>query len=182
VAQVPQELSPDGLPLPAADCWLHPGVEVRESPIEGRGLFATEPLPSGTVVARLGGRLVDTAGLHAEFAAAAGTSYVDTITVLPDMHLLLPPRRPVGFGNHSCDPALWHVDAYTLAARRDIAAGDEVTVDYATQTAAADFSMECHCRSELCRGTVTGDDWRRPELQERYGEHWVPALRLLIGH
>ncbi len=70
--------------------------------------------------------------------------------------------------------------AFALSARRDIAAGEEVTVDYATQTAEPDFVLDCRCGSALCRGTVTGDDWRRRELQERYGEHWVPALRLLI--
>jgi 8-oxo-dGTP pyrophosphatase MutT (NUDIX family) len=164
--------------VPDGDCWLHPAVQVRDSRIEGRGLFATSGLTAGTVVARLGGRLVDTAVMGELVAAAtAGLSaYVDTITVLDDLHLVLPPRRPVGYGNHSCDPALWHTDAFTLAARRDVAAGDELTVDYATQTAEAGFEMACRCGSALCRGRVTGADWRRPELQERYGEHWVPAL------
>jgi hypothetical protein len=36
--------------------------------------------------------------------------------------------------------------------------------------------MECACGADLCRGTVTGDDWRRPELRQRYGDHWIPAL------
>jgi uncharacterized protein len=164
--------------VPEADCWLHPSVEVRDSPIEGRGLFATSALAAGTVVGRLGGRLVDTAVMRELVAdATAGRSpYVDTITVLEDLHLVLPPRQPVGYGNHSCDPALWHTDAFTLAARRDLAAGEEITVDYATQTAEAGFVMACRCESALCRGMVTGADWRRPELQERYGEHWVPAL------
>ena len=49
---------PQAVPAPPETCWLHPGVEVRESPIEGRGLFATEPIKAGSVVARLGGRLV----------------------------------------------------------------------------------------------------------------------------
>jgi len=82
----------------------------------------------------------------------------------------------VAYGNHSCDPTLWHVDGYTLAARRDIDAGEEVTVDYATQTAESAFAMACRCGSRLCRGRVTGDDWRRADLQDRYGDHWVPAL------
>lgn len=25
-------------------------------------------------------------------------------------------------------------------------------------------------------GLVTGEDWQRPELQERYGDHWIPLL------
>jgi hypothetical protein len=164
--------------VPDGDCWLHPAVEVRDSPIEGRGLFATSALPAGTVVARLGGRLVDTAVMRELVADATAhlSAYVDTITVLEDLHLVLPPRRPVGYGNHSCDPALWHTGAFTLAARRDLSPGEELTVDYATQTAESGFSMACRCGSARCRGRVSGADWRRPELQERYGEHWVPAL------
>jgi hypothetical protein len=77
------------VPPPAADCWLHPDVEVRHSPIEGYG-------------------------------------------------------------------------------------------DYATSTADPAFTMHCDCRASLCRGTVTGGDWQRPDLRARYGRHWVPALLALI--
>ena len=164
--------------VPDGDCWLHPSVAVGPSGIEGRGLFATAGLRAGAVVARLGGRLVDTAVLRELLAdsAAGRSAYVDTVTVLDDVHLVLPPRRPVGYGNHSCDPALWHDGAFTLVARRDLAPGDEVTVDYATQTADPGFAMPCRCGSVRCRGTVTGEDWRLRELRERYVDHWVPAL------
>jgi uncharacterized protein len=154
-------------------------VVVAESAIEGRGLFCTGSIAAGTLVARLGGRLVD--GPSLRIMLDTSTSYVDTITVLPDVHLVLPGRQPIGFGNHSCDPTLWHTGAFALSARRDIAAGEEVTVDYATQTAEPGFVLDCRCGSVGCRGTVTGGDWRLAELQERYGEHWVPALRVLIG-
>jgi hypothetical protein len=48
-------------------------------------------------------------------------------------------------GNHSCDPNLWWVDAYTLAARRDRGVDEELTNDYATSTAGAGFDMHCRC-------------------------------------
>jgi hypothetical protein len=163
------------LPPPAADCWLHPDVEVRDSPIQGRGLFAAAPIPAGTVVSRLGGRLVSGDGLQQLFADADG-SYIDTITVGVDTHLVLPPRRDNGYGNHGCDPNLWWVGPYELAARHDLGPGEELTNDYATSTADPGFTMPCDCRASLCRGTITGDDWRRPDLQDRYGTHWVPAL------
>lgn len=165
------------------DCWLHPDIEVRSSPIAGDGLFARAPIPAGTLVSRLGGRLVSGAELRALFAQASrhpDQPYIDTITVADEMHLVLPPRRPNGKGNHSCDPNLWWVDAYTLAARRDIAEGEEVTNDYATSTNAADFGMDCQCGAVRCRTKVTGNDWRLLDLQQRYGEHWVPALLTLI--
>ena len=171
---------------PGPDCWLHPDVDVRPSRIAGLGLFAADPIPAGTVVSRIGGRVVSTAALRELLAASAhdpGCPYVDSVTVGAELHLVLPPRQSDGpsrqangYGNHSCDPNLWWVSAYELAVRRDIAAGDELTNDYATSTAEAAFVMECRCGSPLCRALVTGDDWRRPELRERYGQHWVPAL------
>ncbi len=51
-----------------------------------------------------------------------------------DVNLVLAPDQLIHYGNHSCDPTMWHVDATTLATRRDVAAGDELTIDYATQT------------------------------------------------
>jgi hypothetical protein len=134
-------------------------------------------------VSRLGGRLVTEEELRNPFARAAeqrGRPYIDTIAVADGMHLVLPTGNLNGKGNHGCDPNLWWVGPYALATRRDIAAGEELTNDYATSTAAAEFAMACRCGSALCRRTVTGDDWRLPELQRRYGDHWTPALLTLI--
>jgi SET domain-containing protein len=163
------------IPEPKPDCWLHPDVEVRRSPIAGHGLFARSPIPAGTIVSRLGGRLVNSAELK-RLIADPDEPYVDTITVGENTHLVLPPRRPNGYGNHGCDPNLWWVGPYELAARRDIVADEEITNDYATSTDEPGFAMSCDCGSRLCRHIVTGDDWRRPELRQRYGVHWVPAL------
>ena len=165
---------------PEPDCWLHPDVEVRGSAIAGRGLFTRAAIPAGTVVSRLGGRLVSTRELAAVLAEP-GRPYVDTIMVAEDAHLVLPPRRDNGYGNHGCDPNLWWSGPYELVARRDVAAGEELTNDYAASTGDPAFRMACACGSPLCRGTVTGGDWRLPELRERYGEHWVPALRARIA-
>ncbi|MDT0346464.1 SET domain-containing protein [Streptomyces litchfieldiae] len=173
----------DAVP-PEPDCWLHPDIEPRPSPIAGTGLFARARVPAGTVVSRLGGRLVSWPELDELFAEAArlpDAPFIDTITVTETAHLVLPPRRANGYGNHSCDPNTWWAGDYGFAARRDIAAGEEVTSDYATTSAAPDFSLTCSCGSPRCRGLITAEDWRLPELQERYGDHWVPALAARIA-
>lgn len=134
---------------------------------------------------RLGGRLVSSADLRALIDAAAadpGHGYVDTITVDDDRHLVMPPRSVAHFANHSCDPTLWHVGPYELATRRDVRAGEELTVDYGTNSGAAGFVMDCRCGSPGCRTRVTSDDWRRPELQARYDGHWTPGLQSRIDH
>jgi uncharacterized protein len=167
-------------PEPPETGWLHDRVEVRPSPIEGKGLFATAALAEGIVVLRLGGRLVSTAELTALVDAAAHDPaglYIDTITVYEDAHLVLPAGSAAHFGNHSCDPNLWHAGPYDLVSRRAIHAGEELTIDYATNSGLANFTMTCRCGSTLCRGTITGNDWQRDELRNRYGNHWVPALQ-----
>lgn len=153
--------------------WAHPTLEVRESPVAGKGLFATQPIAQGTVVGQLSGRRVSTAELRELLKHPP----VDTITIDDDEHLVLSndPRPVIAYGNHSCDPNMWWIDAVTLEARKDIAAGDEVTSDYGTSTG-VDFEMQCTCGASLCRGVVTGEDWKQPELQSRYGDHWIPTL------
>jgi hypothetical protein len=157
------------LPIPPG-CWLRPRVEVRRSTIEGLGLFAQEPLGEGEVVERLGGRLIDDAAL------SALTPPYSSLTVDDGRHLLIDPASPLRHGNHSCDPNLWHVDATTIVTRRAVAAGDELTIDYATHTGVERWEMACRCGAAQCRGLVTGADWRRPELQTAYGDHWTPTL------
>jgi uncharacterized protein len=166
-------------PEPEPECWLHPDVEIGPSSIAQLGLFARAAIAPGTMVSRMGGQLVTGTELQQIFIDAARRPdhlYVDTITVGEDLHLVLPPGQPNHYGNHSCDPNLWWADAYTLVARRSIVAGEEVTSDYATSTGVSGFAMACSCGSSRCRGVITGEDWRLPGLQARYGEHWIPAL------
>jgi uncharacterized protein len=164
--------------------WVHPRVEVKDSAIEGSGLFATEDLPADEVVLRLSGRLVSTdelARLIEHANADPSHAYVDTLTVYEDTHLVLPSGSIIHFGNHSCDPNMWHVGPFKIATRRAVRAGEELTIDYGTQSGAAGFSMACSCGSPLCRGVVSSDDWRLPALQTRYRNHWVPALEARIA-
>lgn len=146
-------------PIPS-EPWLHPDVEVRASPIQGQGLFATVPLEAGVVVVRLGGRVVGTDELRALITAADAdpdAPYVDTVTIAEDRHLVLPPGTSVHYGNHSCDPTMWHVDQLAVATRHPVASGDELTIDYATQSGLTGWSMTCACGTASCRGVVTGN-------------------------
>jgi hypothetical protein len=153
---------------------VHDAIVVGDSAIAGQGLFAATALDEGTVALRVGGRLVGTEELRRLIETSE--HYVDTLTVFEDVHLVLPTGTTVHYGNHSCDPNLWHVGPYDIATRRPVRAGEELTVDYATQTGAPGFTMPCRCGAADCRGEVTSEDWRRADLRARYAGHWVPAL------
>ena len=75
------------------------------------------------------------------------------------------------FINHSCDPNIGFRGQVVYAAMRDIKAGEELCHDYAMERSDAYF-LECRCGSPLCRHRVTGDDWKSPELQARYGSYF----------
>jgi hypothetical protein len=170
---------------PPREVWVHENVRVTPSAIEGQGLYATADLAAGTIVMRLGGRIVSTPELEELIAAADAdpeAAYVDTFTVHEDAHVVLPPGSTAHFANHSCDPNLWHIGPYEIVTRRAIRAHEELTVDYATSAGAGGLAMTCHCGSAGCRGEITSDDWRRAELQARYRGHWVPALENRINN
>lgn len=38
------------------------------------------------------------------------------------------------------------------------------------------MDMPCACLGAGCRGRVLGGDWARPELQQRYGRHFLPYI------
>ena len=79
------------------------------------------------------------------------------------------------FSNHSCEPNIGVRGQIVFVAMREIRAGEELTHDWA-MTDDDDSLTECRCGAAICRGTITGKDWRRPELQRRYGSFFSAYL------
>jgi D-alanine-D-alanine ligase len=84
--------------------------------------------------------------------------------------------------NHSCDPNAW-LEGLDLVARRPIAQGEEIHVDYATYGNNILAPFDCACGSAECRGRVRENDHLQPFIA-RYGPHvsdFVRAKRLEAG-
>ncbi len=81
--------------------------------------------------------------------------------------------------NHSCDPNTW-VTGLDLHARRAVAAGEEITMDYATMYTQRDVDFRCTCGAASCRGAWEGDDHLKPWFRERYGAHVTDYVRRKI--
>jgi D-alanine-D-alanine ligase len=84
--------------------------------------------------------------------------------------------RPI---NHSCDPNCW-LEGLDMVARRDIPAGEELCIDYATFCGPEMKPFDCLCTSPLCRDVVRGTDYLLPELRERYGDHVSAYVRASV--
>jgi SET domain-containing protein len=147
--------------------YRSPKTEVRPSPIHGKGLFARRAIAQGEIVAVKGGHVLT----RAQWAALEPALGSAEIQLAEDLFI-----APVDqterdgsmlYTNHSCDPNLAIQGQFVLVAMRDVAPDEELTIDWAT-TDDGDHVMQCRCGSPRCRRTVTGKDWTRPELQERY--------------
>jgi D-alanine-D-alanine ligase len=77
--------------------------------------------------------------------------------------------------NHSCDPSAW-LEGLDVVARRDLAPGDEITLDYATFCTEPLREFPCACGAEECRGTVRGGD-HLEDFVARYGDHVSDHVR-----
>lgn len=142
-------------------------VEVRQSSIEGLGIFATRALSAGERICRV--RIVREITPEAPIREELGERHDHC--AYPDGRVVLIgfPERHV---NHSCDPnAYEHFEKGTsqLVARRHIAAGDEVTIDYNINISGG-TAWPCRCGAIRCLGEVPGDFFRLPiERQREYG-------------
>ena len=154
--------------------WYDPRAQILPSSIQGNGMIATRPIQTGETVVVIGGTVLTTA----QFQAFTETAIrYNAVQIGEDAHLVDLPTAPGGM-NHSCDSNLWMADEVTVVARRDIAAGEELTIDYALQSGLPVdlLGQPCRCASPACRGVITGNDWQRKELQERYQGHFSPFL------
>lgn len=152
--------------------YLSPKCVVVKAPDRGgHSVRALAPIAAGELIAVWGGRVVD-----AEGQAALGPEYSGhSLQVEEGLFLAsLIPDDAADFVNHSCDPNGGVRGQITMLAMRDIAAGEEVTYDYAMTDSSPYDEFTCACGTALCRGRVTGDDWRRPDLWARY-EGWFSS-------
>jgi len=131
-------------------------------------VHAVEVIAGGAVVAVKGGHIVDGSAVarlpdairNSAFQIAADC-YLAALT--HDEHEGVLMRV-----NHSCEPNVGVGGNVLLVSMRDIAAGEELTIDYALFLGDPGFAMECRCGTAACRGVVKGTDWMRTDLRERY--------------
>lgn len=145
-------------------------------PFEGKGgcgVFAAKPIRKDELVVLWGGRIISEAELDPDMP-----DFTQRILQIEEGLYLETPRvlEPADCFNHSCDPNLGFTGQIGLRAMRDIEPGEELTFDYAMCDGSPYDEFDCYCGGEHCRGQVTGEDWKRPDLWRRYDGYFSPYL------
>ncbi len=123
-----------------------PGVVVKKSRIEGKGVFAARDFKKGEIVVQWDMTHILTA-VQAKRVPASKQKYV---AFVDGKYILNQP--PACFVNHSCN-ANTTVKNFCDVAVRDIKKGEEITANYADD-ATPDFAMHCNCGSKQCKKII----------------------------
>jgi SET domain-containing protein len=147
--------------------YLSANTAVRPSPIHGKGLFAIHPIKEGEIVAVKGGYIFDGRTLR-KLQKSVGPA---EIQIADDLYIGLynktQKKGGMIFSNHSCEPNIGVKGQIVFVALRDIKAGEELTHDWAT-TDDDNYKLKCRCGAATCRKVITGKDWRKKDLQNKY--------------
>ncbi len=142
-----------------------------------RGVFAKSRIFSGELIAVWGGDILGAPLVHAMPPEQKRLA----LQVDEDLYLVSSKEGPADWINHCCTPNAGMSGQISLVALRDISAGEEVCFDYAMTDGSPYDEFECRCGAPNCRRRVTGEDWRRWELQDSYRDFFSPYLKKRIS-
>jgi hypothetical protein len=151
--------------------YRSPKIEVREDSLEGRGVIALQDIARDEIVAIKAGHVVTADEIERI------TAEVGDFALQIDDGFYISPRSAdevddmTVFINHSCDPNIGFRGQVVYVAMREIKAGEELCHDYSMERS-DNYALDCRCGSSRCRGKVTGQDWKLPELQQLYGKYF----------
>ena len=138
--------------------------EIRPSPIEGLGAFATEVIPAGVRLIEYSGERLTPAQAEARYPDDDGARH-HTYLFAIDGDVVIDAAvdgNEARFINHSCAPncdAVIDDGRIWIETIHDIEPGEELAYDYAyilaeRHTPAAKRRYPCHCGAVTCRGTI----------------------------
>lgn len=157
-------------------CYLTPKASARLKSHREYGVYAVAPIRHGELIAMWGGEVVP----QESFDTLPDRLRRLSIQVEEGLFLVALNEGPADYVNHSCDPNGGLSGQIGLVAMRDIAAGEEITFDYATSDSTDYDEFTCECGSPNCRGVIRGSDWRNPELWKKYEGYFSPYLQRRI--
>ena len=131
---------------------IYRALAVRPSGIVGLGLFAGTPIARRAKIGEFEGEVI---GLREARRRAKGRRVIAIVEL--ERHALDATRMKHGFRfiNHSCAPNTFFrctPERAEIYALRDIAAGEELTVDYGESQ--HDGRLPCRCGAPGCRGRI----------------------------
>lgn len=158
---------------------LRSGIEVRSSMTHGRGLFATEAIPKGSVIWHPCPKCRVWSVEQLRELTAAEFCDLDEYGYWLEQGGIILPCTNAYLMNHSCTATVLDFGLDFGVAVRDLAPGDEVTCDYRTFVSDPEWKFSCRCGAENCSGEVATSQGLASRLQDHWRERLLPVLPLI---
>ncbi|MBI3738275.1 MAG: SET domain-containing protein [Chloroflexi bacterium] len=142
----------------------------------GCGVFAVQPIKKGELLVLWGGKII----AEDELDPTMPDFTQRVLQIEEGLYLFSLNLEPADCFNHSCDPNAGFTGQIGLVTMRDIETGEEICFDYAMCDGTNYDEFDCTCGARNCRKHIRGDDWKRPELWERYAGYFMPYLQRRI--
>jgi SET domain-containing protein len=149
---------------PSSSAPRPPPFELRQSPIQGRGAFATRRIRKGARIIEYTGERITQDEADKRYDDEAMERHHTFLFTLDEKTVIdaAVDGNEARFINHSCDPncqALIEDDKIFIYALKDISLGEELCYDYAYERAEgmeeeSEKLYMCRCGAKNCRGTI----------------------------
>ena len=144
---------------------------VRNDGLSGLGIEAARDIAPGEIVFKgeeLSQRIATRRWVESNWNAEERLTFAQYAYPLDDEVFILWSGDPMEWSpqNHSCDPNCAY-DGLNIRARKDIAVGDELTLDYADFCSETSAEFQCGCGAANCRGLVQGSPGNSVALREK---------------
>jgi D-alanine-D-alanine ligase-like ATP-grasp enzyme len=144
---------------------------VRNDGVSGLGIEATRAIRTGEVIfsgEERSQRIATKRHVETHWSETDKVTFAQYAYPISEEVFILWSEDPHDWApqNHSCDANTGY-DGLDVVALRDIAAGEELTLDYATFCNQSAESFQCRCGAANCRGIVRGTPGNSVELREK---------------
>lgn len=151
--------------------WMSPRLKMRDTGKYGNGLFTRENIRKNELLCVFGGYVMT----RKEEEQLPDDFNDSGIQISEDLVLSVRERSELeatDFINHSCCPNSGIKGQIFMVAMKKIRRGVEITFDYGMVLyrgkGVTPYKLTCNCGAKNCRGIITDNDWKIPELQNRY--------------
>jgi len=164
--------------------WISPKIGIKDTKKYGMSIFSKEKINKEEIISIFGGYVME---IKKEEEL---NSKISDYGLQINENLVLGIKKeneiePACFFNHSCNPNAGFKGQIFLVAMRDIEKNEEIAFDYAMVLHQSDnaklYKLKCLCGADNCRGYVTENDWKLPELQKKYDGYFQWYLQEKIN-
>ncbi len=127
----------------------------------GKGVFAAETIPAGTVLFKIEGK-------HLSFEETLALEENESYCLQVGLKKYIAMHYPVFLINHSCNPNCGINEWLEFFTLREIQKKEELRWDYSTSMLERHWVMECRCGEKNCRKVVRDFDLLPTDTQKKY--------------